>query len=50
MFKFSSKTVVDRKFKITDLYKQMGASKEARTDGTMIESVVLKKFFFSGTV
>ena len=42
MFKFSSKTVVDRKFKITDLYKQMGASKEARTDGTFIESVVLK--------
>lgn len=42
MFKFSSKTVVDRKFKITDLYKQMSASKEARKDGTLIESVVLK--------
>ena len=42
MFNFSSKTVVNRQFKITDLYKQMGASKEARKDGTMIESVVLK--------
>ncbi len=42
MFNFSSKTVVDRKFKITDLYKQMGASKEARKDGAMIESIVLK--------
>ena len=42
MFNFSSKTVVNRQFKITDLYKQMSASKEARKDGTMIESVVLK--------
>ena len=42
MFNFSSKTVVDRKFKITDLYKQMGASKEARKDGAMIESIALK--------
>lgn len=50
MFKFSSKTVVDRKFKITDLYKQMGASKEARTDGTMIESVVLKNVLSPNTL
>ena len=42
MFSFSSKTVVDKNFKLTDLYKQMSASKEARKDGTMIESVVLK--------
>ena len=42
MFNFSSKTVVDRKFKITDLYKQMNASKEARKDGAMIESIALK--------
>jgi hypothetical protein len=42
MFNFSSKTVVDRKFKLTDLYKQMSASKEAKKDGTMIESIVLK--------
>ena len=42
MFRFSSKTVVDRKFKLTDLYKQMNASKEAKKDGTLIESVVLK--------
>ena len=50
MFKFSSKTVVDRKFKITDLYKQMGASKEARTDGTLIESVVLKNVLSPNTL
>lgn len=50
MFNFSSKTVVDRKFKITDLYKQMGASKEARTDGTMIESVVLKNVLSPNTL
>ena len=50
MFKFSSKTVVDRKFKITDLYKQMGASKEARTDGTLIESVVLKNVLSPSTL
>ena len=42
MFRFSSKTIVDRKFKLTDLYKQMNASKEAKKDGTLIESVVLK--------
>ena len=42
MFNFSSKTVVDRKFKLADLYKQMSASKEAKKDATVIESVVLK--------
>ena len=50
MFKFSSKTVVDRKFKITDLYKQMSASKEARKDGTLIESVVLKNVLSPSTL
>ena len=50
MFKFSSKTVVDRKFKITDLYKQMGASKEARKDGNLIESVVLKNVLSPSTL
>ena len=42
MFQFSTKTEINRKFKITDLYKQMSASKEAKKDGTMIESIVLK--------
>ena len=42
MFQFSTKTEINRKFKITDLYKQMSARKEAKKDGTMIESIVLK--------
>lgn len=50
MFNFSSKTIVERKFKITDLYKQMSASKEARKDGTMIESIVLKNVLSPSTL
>ena len=42
MFNFSSKTVVDRKFKLSDLYKQMSASKEAKAEAKLIEGVVLK--------
>ena len=41
MFKFSTKTVVNRAFKLSDLFKQMGASKEARKEATCIEKVVL---------
>ncbi len=41
MFKFSTKTVVNRQFKLSDLYKQMDASKEARRDAAVIEKVVL---------
>lgn len=50
MFQFSSKTVVDRKFKMTDLYKQMSATKEAKKDGTFIESVVLKNVLSPNTL
>lgn len=42
MFAFSSRTHVDKHFKITDLFRQMGASKEAKVDATEIESVILK--------
>lgn len=42
MFNFSSKTLVDRKFKLTDLYKQISASKDAKNDCALVESVVLK--------
>ncbi len=50
MFSFSSKTVVDRKFKIADLYKQINASKEARKDGTVIDSIVLKNVLSPATL
>lgn len=42
MFEFSSKTRVDRLFKMTDLFRQMNASKEAKKDAACIEKIVLK--------
>lgn len=42
MFSFSSKTFVDKQFKLTDLFRQMNASKEARKDAAAIEKIVLK--------
>lgn len=41
MFEFSSKTRVDRPFKLTDLFRQMNAGKEAKKDAACIEKVVL---------
>ncbi len=41
MFNFSTKTVVDRKFKLSDLFAQIGASKEVKKDAACIEKVVL---------
>lgn len=42
MFEFSSKTRVDRSFKMTDLFRQMNASKEAKKDAACIKKIVLK--------
>ena len=42
MFKFSSKTQVDRTFRLTDLFRQMKASKGAKKDAACIEKIVLK--------
>lgn len=42
MFNFSSKTVVDKTFKINELFKQMSASKEVKTDASLVTSIVLK--------
>lgn len=42
MFQFSSRTEVNRQFKLSDLFKQMNASKEARKDAAAIEKIVLK--------
>ena len=41
MFNFSTKTVVNKAFKLTDLFKQMGVSKEARKEAAVIEKVTL---------
>ncbi len=41
MFEFSSKTQVNRKFKLTELYKVMGADKAVKADAANIASVTL---------
>lgn len=41
MFDFSSKTQVNRKFKLTELYKVMGADKAVKADAANIVSVTL---------
>ncbi len=41
MFRFSSKTIVNREFKLSDLFRQMGASKEARQEAACIDKVTL---------
>lgn len=42
MFDFSSKTLINKQFKLTDLFRQMNASKEAKKDASAIEKIVLK--------
>ncbi len=42
MFQFSTKTEINRSFKLADLFKQMSASKDAKEEAKLIESVVLK--------
>jgi len=42
MFEFSSRTLVDKQFKLTDLFRQMNASKEARKDAGGIKTIALK--------
>lgn len=42
MFIFSTKTEVNKQFKLSDLFKQIGAGKEIKKDALCIESVVLK--------
>lgn len=41
MFEFSSKTQVNKKFKLTELYKVMGADKVVKADAANIVSVML---------
>ena len=41
MYLFSSKTIVNRKFKLSELYKVMGADKDVKADAKNILSVTL---------
>lgn len=41
MFKFNTKTAVNKHFKLTDLFKQMNASKEAKKEALCIEKITL---------
>lgn len=50
MFQFSSRTEVNKQFKLSDLFKQMNASKEARKDAAVIESIVLKNVLSPNTL
>ena len=50
MLKFSSRTEVNKEFKLTDLYKQMSATKEARKEGTDISKVILKNVLSPNTL
>lgn len=50
MFTFSSKTNVNKKFKMSELLKQVTATKEIRADASCIESVVLKNVISPATI
>ena len=41
MFELSTKTQVDKRFKMTELYKLIAASKEVKADAANINSVTL---------
>lgn len=42
MFNFNTNTIVDRKFKFTELNRQIEASKECKAEEQLIESITLK--------
>lgn len=50
MFEFNSKTYVNRQFKMKDLYKQMNADKEVRTDGRIISGITLVNVLSNDTM
>ena len=50
MFNFSTKTLVNKKFKLSDLNKEIGLSKEARKDESLIESLTLKNIISPKTL
>ena len=50
MFDLSSKTKVNRKFRLAELYKMMGADKEVKSDAKNIISIVLKNVISKDTM
>ena len=50
MFAFSSKTQVDKKFRLSDLYKMMAAEREVKADAQNILSVTLKNVLSEDTL
>lgn len=50
MFNFSTKTLVNKKFKFSDLNKQIEASKECKKEELFIEGVILKNIISPKTL
>ncbi len=50
MFEFSSRTEVNKQFKLSALFKPMNASKAAKKDATVIDKVVLKNVLSPNTM
>ena len=50
MFDLSSKTKVNRKFRLTELYKMMGADKDIKADAKNIVSVILTNVLSQDTM
>ena len=50
MFQFSTKTEVNKTFKLADLFKQINASKEARKEALCIDSIMLKNVLSPSTL
>lgn len=50
MFKFSTKTVVNKPFKLTDLFKQINANKETKKDASCIEKITLTNVLSATTL
>lgn len=50
MFKFTSKTQVDREFKVKELYKIMKADKDVKVDARYIEKVTLDQVISTDTI
>lgn len=50
MFQLSSKTEVNRRFRLTELYKMMSADKDVKADAKNILSIVLKNVLSQDTI
>ena len=50
MFNFSSKTIVNKEYKVSDFLTQIKASKEVRADAKRIKSIVFKNVISAETL